>query len=375
VRKDDNDPEHTTFERTMTDPRGILASESGASLSGNERNLLYLNRDGLDFQNVSGVSGLDDAADARAAALLDYDRDGWQDVAMANANAPLLQLFRNQMGDHPETRGSRGRMLALRFVGANRRAEPSPERSTRDGYGAVAEIAIGDITLVREHRCGEGMASQNSATLRVGIGDRDSADRVRVKWPSGREQEISDVAAGSLVTVYEDTSKSPDGSGFAIEPYRRPGVAERVAVRLASDPPARKLALAGGRTGEKSPVLRLVTTMATWCAKCKGELPQIARLRENFGPEVLDLLAVPVDRDDDAARLDHYVSENIPAYQLLRDLSDEQISSVQQVLIDDLRVDALPGAIVTDGQGRILRALWYVPSVSEIRELLNGART
>ena len=38
--------------------------------------------------------------------------------------------------------------------------------------------------------------------------------------------------------------------------------------------------------------------------------------------------------------------------------------------MEGLRVNVLPASIVTDAQGRVLRTLKGVPSVSEIRELL-----
>ena len=84
----------------------------GASFSGHERNHLYVNIDGDDFLDVSGVTGLDHSGDSRAFASLDFDRDGWVDVAMVNANAPLFQLHRNRMGEMADA-GS-DRMVAVR---------------------------------------------------------------------------------------------------------------------------------------------------------------------------------------------------------------------------------------------------------------------
>ncbi|MGY8659122.1 MAG: FG-GAP repeat domain-containing protein, partial [Verrucomicrobiales bacterium] len=62
------------------------------SFSGNERDHLYLNRGGKSFADVSALSGLDLVSDGRSFAYLDYDHDGWLDVAVASANAPQLQL-------------------------------------------------------------------------------------------------------------------------------------------------------------------------------------------------------------------------------------------------------------------------------------------
>jgi len=87
--------------------------QSGASFSGHERNHVFLNQNGDDYVDVSGISGLDHPGDSRAFAVLDFDRDGWQDLAVVNANAPLFQLFRNRMDE----RGDAGRFVAIRFEG------------------------------------------------------------------------------------------------------------------------------------------------------------------------------------------------------------------------------------------------------------------
>jgi hypothetical protein len=42
-------------------------------------------------------------------------------------------------------------------------------------------------------------------------------------------------------------------------------------------------------TQDRGP-LKLTTTMATWCDACKGELPQLKRLRAAFAVDDLELL-------------------------------------------------------------------------------------
>ncbi len=132
---------------------------------------------------MSGVSGLDHPADGRAFAVLDFDRDGWQDLAVVNANAPLLQLYRNQIGDGE---GDRAGIVALRFEGGNRVASSNDQWSARDGYGARVLVELGGRTLLREHRAGEGLAAQNSPTMRIGIGESDRADHLESDGPPGR---------------------------------------------------------------------------------------------------------------------------------------------------------------------------------------------
>jgi len=191
--------------------------QDGVSQSGHERNHLFLNVGARQFEDVSGVSGADSPADGRAYALLDYDRDGWQDIVAVNANAPLTELFHNQMGT---TGGAPGHFIALRFAGANHDAAPRRDAGNRDGIGALVEVAVGGAVLVREHRGGDGLAAQNSSTILIGIGTATAVDEVRVRWPSGVRRVMGAVPAGSLVTAYEAEQPSPISGFFAVSPYR-----------------------------------------------------------------------------------------------------------------------------------------------------------
>jgi hypothetical protein len=185
--------------------------DAGASLSGYQRNRLFLNLDGRNFIDVSGLSGADSPADGRACAQLDYDRDGRVDLVLVNANEPLCQLYQNG--------SAAGQMLALRFVGGNNRAEPSNKWSARDGYGAEVEVVLGEKTLLREHRAGEGFSTQNSATMIIGLGEYEKVDAVRVSWPSGRVHVMEHVEAGLLLTVYENADHSPANEAYVTAPY------------------------------------------------------------------------------------------------------------------------------------------------------------
>jgi hypothetical protein len=192
----------------------------GASFSGNERDSVYFNQGGKDFVSISGITGLDDPGDGRSFAILDYDRDGWPDIVVASVTAPTLQLYRNQMGDKSSAGVRKNQMVAVRFVGGNHRAAPSKEWSNRDGYGAVLTVDLDGMTFAREHRAGEGLAAQNSATMLIGIGERRVAKSLTVRWPSGKTQDIGKVSANTLVTVYENPAHSPTGSAVVAKPYK-----------------------------------------------------------------------------------------------------------------------------------------------------------
>ena len=186
------------------------------SLNGNERNHYFANRGGRSFVDISALSGLDTPADSRGFAVLDYDRDGWQDIALVNANQPLFNLYHNEM----PAAGLSGGMIAIRFVGGNRTSAPSKEFACRDGYGARVAVDLGDEKLVREHRCGDGWAAQNSATMIVGIGSHATVASLSVRWPSGKTSSTQAVPEGTLLTVYENPADSPSGIAFVRIPYR-----------------------------------------------------------------------------------------------------------------------------------------------------------
>ena len=353
-----------------------------ASQSGNERNHLFLSNweEEGQFYDVSGISGVDTPADGRSFAWLDYDRDGWLDLGVASANAPLFQLFNSRLGEWQEKRG-KARFVALRFVGGNHASTPasagSGERwSARDGYGAWVSADLGELTVRREQRCGEGLAAQNSATMMLGIGAHEVVAKLSIRWPSGRTQELEGVPAGTLVTVYENPEHSPDGSGFQREPYTRDASATGNGAPRSAPTGAAPPALTLERTrasgvAEEGVVMYSMT--ATWCGNCKKELPELANLRQSFEPEELAMYGVPWDAEEGPEVLQKYLREFQPPYELLTDLSIEDRARVQELMSERLGKDEppLPMTLLTGADGTLLLARFGAPSVSEIRRLLN----
>jgi thiol-disulfide isomerase/thioredoxin len=347
---------------------------AGASLSGHERDRLFLSARGAAFTDVSGVSAVDDPSDGRAAGIVDYDRDGWLDLALVSSNAPMLKLFRNGIGCHPAMAGrspGAGRMLAVRFVGGNETARPARSWSARDGFGAKVTVDLGDRKILREHRAGEGFAAQNSATMVIGVGAHEVVRSVTVQWPGGQAQTATEVPAGTLLTAYENPARSPRGDGFAREPYAKV-VSAAGGPAAWPRPPLRRLTLPSAGK-QPAPRLRLYTTMATWCAACRSELPQFRRLRAGFASQQLAMAAVPIDTAESRQLVEAWGIAHKPVYELLTGLTEAQVSSVKALVLEELKLDAVPATIVTDGAGGVLLAQWGPPTISKIRELLAAA--
>ncbi|MEZ5324062.1 MAG: ASPIC/UnbV domain-containing protein [Verrucomicrobiales bacterium] len=356
--KGDELKQSEVFEASNREAAKDLRSDAWGknSLSGRERNRLFLSQQGKQFTDVSLVSGADHIGDGRSTVMFDYDRDGWVDIAGVNVNAPRLVLFRNRIGELPGIADSR-HMVALRFRGASRIDSISPGRSNRDGYGAKVTLTLPDgSTIVDEHRCGEGFSAQNSSTMLIGVGSHERIKQLKVRWPSGVEQTFTDLPVDSLISI-EELETTPN-----IAPYRIPNPARTIAsgktrefFTLVTDP----------ATTAK---LRLHVLTATWCVACKKELPHLARLRKHFTTAQLAMTGLPGDAEETAAQLLADAKKHRPAYQLVPQIDESDRTAVNALLQQHLGSIAatLPSFVLTDADGTVLQVGIGSPTLSEI---------
>ena len=334
------------------------------SLNGSERNHYFANRGGREFADISALSGLDNVADSRGFAVLDYDRDGWQDVALVNANEPLFNLYHNEI---PGV-GMSGGIIAIRFVGGNRSAAATKEFACRDGFGARVAVDLGEEKLIREHRCGDGWSTQNSATMLVGIGSKGTVPAVTVQWPSGKTSSAMNVREGTLLTVFENPADGPGGESF-----------ERQQYRLKSQPPA----LAGteramfrvatlDRASKAGVRLRIYTSFATSSAACREQIPVQKALKDEL--EGVDVILIPIDEADDNNKLAAFRNEWKPSARLVN-LHPSIRKSAAAEFAKALGGDApVPSSVITDASGRIVAAQAGVPSVAEVKKMIQVIR-
>ncbi len=164
-----------------------------ATLGTAERELPYLNNGDGTFTNAAAAAGLV-TYDTRGSAVADYDRDGDLDLAVVNqhrtdvAGFPgVLQLFRN------DTVGA-GNWLQVELVGL---------ASNRDAIGAVVEVTAGGVLRMRQIEGGSSAHSQDALGAHFGLGDATVVDELRVRWPSGQENVLTDLAVNRFLTVIE----------------------------------------------------------------------------------------------------------------------------------------------------------------------------
>ena len=180
------------------DPKPGAVFRSNA-LSGGERNRLFMREDG-NYKDLSLVSGIDFREDGRGFALLDYDRDGWLDLGITSPNYPRFRIDKNKMGVQASRENS---FVEVTLVGGQESSSPSLEWSSREPFGARLLVTCGDEKRMFQLNCGEGVSTQNSKRIHIGMGTRKKIDQVEVIWPSGKRTQHNDILSGSRVELTE----------------------------------------------------------------------------------------------------------------------------------------------------------------------------
>lgn len=147
-------------------------------------NAIFLNRGDGTFEDASREAGGDFLAARahRGCAFADFDNDGRIDVVVsALGEAP--EIWRNVTSEA-------GNWLEIKLTGT---------KSNRDGIGA--EIEAGD-----QHNhmtTAVGYASSSDFGVHFGTGAKKQIDRIRIRWPSGAEQQLTNVKMNQVLQIRE----------------------------------------------------------------------------------------------------------------------------------------------------------------------------
>ncbi len=180
----------------------------GKSFSGYERNALFLNRKGNGFAEIGGLLGADFEDDARAVAVVDWDRDGDLDLWVTNRTAPRVRLLRN---NQPSANSpSANSFLAIRLIG-------NGKTTNRDAIGARLTLSRSSeprIKQIRTVHAGDGFLAQSSAWTHFGLGQATDDLNLSVTWPGGGTETFTRLKAGARYTITQDEGR-PGGPSLA----------------------------------------------------------------------------------------------------------------------------------------------------------------
>jgi hypothetical protein len=159
---------------------------NGRSLSGYQQKHVWINDGAGQFREVSQFVGVTDVYDGRSIALADFDNNGALDAVVANQNGPLL-LYKNTVS------------------GANKWIEFQLEgtRSNRSAIGTQVTLYWNGQRQVQEVSGGSGFCAQNQRRLHFGLGKAAQVDRVEIRWPSGKIQNLAAPALNQMHKIEE----------------------------------------------------------------------------------------------------------------------------------------------------------------------------
>ena len=155
----------------------------------------FKNKDGIVFGNTTKAWGLDKSAFSNGAAYADLDNDGDLDFVVNNINDEAF-IYQNSANDRAQ-----GHTLSVKLVG---------QGDNRHAIGASISIYFNDKHQYYEHYPSRGYLSTVDDRAHFGTGSVSVIDSIRVKWPDGKMQVVTNVQVGKLVTITYNASNASE---------------------------------------------------------------------------------------------------------------------------------------------------------------------
>ena len=150
-----------------------------------QSDLFYRGIGGGRFENVS-MQLRHPKHVGRGAAFGDLNNDGRMDVVVSNLDDRPNVLMNHQ--------NNKNHWIVIRLVGTT---------SNRDAIGARVSITTESGTQIGDVKSGCSYLSSSDRRVHFGLGRWERVQRIAIRWPSGKETEMTNVTADQILHVHE----------------------------------------------------------------------------------------------------------------------------------------------------------------------------
>jgi len=153
-------------------------------------NFLYHNNGDGTFTKITTGSPVNEYSDSWGVTWADYDNDGFLDLFASRGDGRGNYLYRNN--------GNSNSWLTVKLVGkASNRAAIGAKVRVKATIDGVSRWQLRQITG------GGAVFGHNELRANFGLGDTTNVDLVRIEWPSGIVQTMTNVAPKQILNVVE----------------------------------------------------------------------------------------------------------------------------------------------------------------------------
>ena len=156
-----------------------------------DQSRLFINQGDGTFLEQAEQYGINDAGQGRGVSCTDYDRDGDIDVLIVN-NTGSVALYRNNLQGR---NNDSSHFLVVKLLG---------DSPNRHAIGARIYLESASGRQMREVRVENNYLSQNAMESHFGLGEDTVVNKLRIVWPDGSEDYLSNVAANQMLVLRQN---------------------------------------------------------------------------------------------------------------------------------------------------------------------------
>jgi len=147
-------------------------------------NFVYQNRGNLNFEKANDKWGISFKGFSNGSVYADLDNDGDLEIITNNID-DVASLFEN-------TSDKKNNHITLKFKGTDQ---------NHFGIGVKASVYTKESSQFQEMTLSRGFQSSVAPELHFGLGAASMVDSIKLKWPDGKVEIVSNIEANQLITI------------------------------------------------------------------------------------------------------------------------------------------------------------------------------